>query len=374
MQEALKIFIKYTNKDLRAYSFAMTYGKYGGGGLVLLGFPILLLAIAIITIILDQSRGLKETLFLMVPLLIIIGMLLLPGVLIYYVQIYSFKRSKLLGGLQCYEFHGDQIRSSSRNGTFSIAWSDIYKVRELKPCFLIYQSPAKIYVIPRRCFSDQEQLERFLSILEDNVDRKKLKIRRYRLGKSRPDSSEGFITPTAPKEDNSCGAQLMEIEFVITKKDYIGYFFRQYYTKPSGLVITGLGVYFIYNYISKVADMGVAIIGSLITGAFLVFLIPVILYINILRQFDKDTVYRQPYLFRFFDDCYTLEHPSGNNRIFWRDLVKINETRQEYIFFVTTRMVHFIPKRVFAGREADLQALSSLIRQKRKNTKTEVSI
>ena len=162
----------------------------------------------------------------------------------------------MLHNLNCVEVSNDKFAVRTLESSFSLLWEEIYKIEELKPCFLIYYSPVKINVIPRRCFISQEQLDEFLNILRNNVSKKKLKLKNYKLKKSLPDFGEVIktdeITHAQENEWTDEGEKPeITIKYELLKKDLLRINFKMYYSKPADIILTLLGVFLLYLYFSS---------------------------------------------------------------------------------------------------------------------------
>ena len=304
---------------------------------------------------------------MMFLVLIIWGFTLLPSFMLYLKQSSNFKRSKLLGLLQCFKIFEDRLEICSENGSFSLQWNDIYKVQELKPCIIIQSSPGKMFIIPRRCFCSQEQLELFISTLDSKVDKKKTKLKRYRLRNSMPDYGEIKVyenTSQAAELQNEQGEPIVEIQFLLTKNEYKAINFRLYYTKPTGLIITAIGIILMVSAIRTLSLHQVNSIPPLLIGIIFTFLMPVMLYSNSIKRYEKDVALKKPYIYKFYEDYFIVEHPSGTSKIRFCDLVSVTEINTAFLFYVTTQIAHIIPKRVLEGREYELKTLKDLAQRK----------
>lgn len=376
MHEGLKLYIKYTMKDIKACSFARVYS----GALVKIKFSLVVfLVLAALFAILftadlysDEDRILLPIMLAFLFLLIVITFL--PGILLYWTYINRNKDGGLLSILQCFDILDDRIIITSKKGSFALPWNDVYKIKELKPCFMIYSSPAKIFLIPRRCFESQEQLTLFIMILKDRVDRKKLKLKGYRLKKSMPDSGEPFDVepprqsePTEQNEkdaDNSGDHPILELRFSLAEKDLLSFNFRFYYTSPSGLIITAIGAFLLFGYIRRMVESGHNMIGALIIGLFFVLFSPLTIYLKMHNQFQKDAIYRKPFTYQFYRDYYQIDFSSGSSRFFWTDHVKIVESKKAFSFFITKQTAHVIPKRIL-NEQANELLLKSIVEKNR---------
>lgn len=78
----------------------------------------------------------------------------------------AMESNRLLRNTQYYTFDSVGIEVSSVSGNAFIRWSDLYKTYEDKKMFALYISMQEAYVIPKRCFTnsnDIEELSRLIS-------------------------------------------------------------------------------------------------------------------------------------------------------------------------------------------------------------------
>jgi membrane protein YdbS with pleckstrin-like domain len=373
MQDILSINIKYTLKDLKDFSFA----KAGSGSrrayFIICILLTVLIALGIATILLtfsDAEEMLGFIAIMIVPVFLIWGFALLPAFSTYLILRSSFKKSRLLGTLQCYRLFEDRLEIHSENGSFSLLWNEVYKVQEFKPCFVIQSAPGKFFLVPRRCFESQEPLDLFVNTLNSKIDKKKIKLKRYRLRNSRPDYEEKKfnedIAGQTAESANERGEPVIEVRFSLFKKDYVAMNFRLYYTRPAGLIFTAIGILLIALSIRNLSLYSIdelIPIAPLLIGVIFTLVMPLTLYSNSVKRYEKDAALQKPYIYKFYEGYFVVEHPTGMNRIQLSDLVKVTEIKTAILLFVTTQIAHIIPKRIFEGREEELKALRDLLKR-----------
>ena len=369
MQDILNVYVRITMQDLKAFSFAKKRsGIYKIGFIISIIFTmLLLLGIVAIVLTFSNAKELQMTIILMViPALLIWGFNLLPAFLTYLKLRSDFEKSKLLGILQCYRFFEDRLEICSEIGSFCLPWNDIFRVYEIKPCFVIQPAPGKIFLIPRRCFNSQEQLDLFINTVESRVDKKRIKLKRYRLRNSKPDYGEikyqENISQTADIK-NENGNPIIEVQVSLSKNEYLAMNFRLYYTKPAGLIITAFGVLLIFSSIRSFFLITANSLIPFVLGVTFTLVMPLMLYSNVVKRYQKDVVLKKPYTYKFYEDYFVVEHPSGTNRIRFCDLVKVTEIKTTILLYVTTQLAHIVPKRIFDGREEELKALRDLLKR-----------
>jgi signal transduction histidine kinase len=232
MEKKIKINIKYTVKDIKAYSFARTISKPLNKILLIISSLIAVFYLVLISLVFFISQGDESiilfTLFLSFFIIFFMNLLvaIIPFVIFYISTLNNYRKSKLMEKLQCLEINYEEMSMHSLSGNFSIKWNDIYRVQELKPCFLIFISPYKSILLPRRCFNNEAQLAEFKSILAEKMQKNKLKLKNYKIGKVSPDDDEKieaieplkeFSQQTAKEEET----ELLNLCFSLSKKDII---------------------------------------------------------------------------------------------------------------------------------------------------------
>ncbi|HEY8349029.1 MAG TPA: YcxB family protein [Clostridia bacterium] len=418
MQEVLNINVKITPKDLIAFSFTKARSGIRFIGFILYIIVAVLLITGIVTAVLgfDDAELKAFTVRMFSVLLILIQVLYLVPALSMYLRLRnSFRKSRLLQAVQHYRIFDDRIESWSENERVALPWKDVYFIYELKPCFAIYPAPGMVFLIPRRCFASQEQLDLFISVLESEADRKKIRLKKYKLKNSSPDFDEtgmkirdmnenrgtehqdademkgtngvneaneakgpneimggnidaaqtagsGIGHATQDREEaNVQENPVLETEFMLLRKEYINLSYRLFYTKPGGLIMTAVGILFAaLSARGFILDSGKPWV---LLAPALIFTLypPLAIYFGGRKHYDRNAALQKPKTMKFYNDHFVIVHPSGTSSINFSDLVKITEEKTAILLYVTDRLVHIIPKRVFEGRADDLLALRKLL-------------
>lgn len=89
-----------------------------------------------------------------------------------------FNSNKLLQQQMRYDFGDVSFNLNSESGSANIKWENLYKVNEYKEVFALFISRLQAYIIPKRCFENKEDMERFKEILRANIFSKKLRLRK----------------------------------------------------------------------------------------------------------------------------------------------------------------------------------------------------
>lgn len=376
INDSIDINIKYTERDLRDFCFAKTYSRFGIIYIILYAVLLVPIIISMPLLLIFSFNTLKEYIPILIlsffPVIFLFLLSLGPFLSLYTRHKTNFQKSKLLHNLNCVEVSNDRFTVRSLESSFSLPWEEIYKIEELKPCFLIYYSPLKINIIPRRCFVSQEQLDEFRNILRNNVPKKKMKLKSYKLKKSLPDFGEVVtfdeITRTQENEwaDESEKPEIT-LEYSLLKKDLLKINFKIYYTKPAGIILTLLGVFLLCRSLSVISDIGLyPVIFTLVLGMMFTIFAPIMLFVNTGRGFDKDPALQKPFILKIYNNYYTLEHPSGTSRIEWSKLVRVVELNSAFVFYISTQLYHMIPKSAIINNQESLLKLRNILNEKRK--------
>lgn len=370
MQELLSLNVKYTLKDMREYSFAKARTGINLAMFIACIVLTILIALAIMSIILVFPNTEERNIYiiLMVILLLFFWSFSLLTPLISYLILRSyFTKNRHLEVLQRYRLFDDRLEIISEAGSFAIWWRDIYCIRELRPCFVIQPSSGKMYLLPRRCFESQEQLDLFMDIIKSRLHPGKLDLKAYRFKISSPDHGEiknSECTGQTTEIKNETGVPIMEVQCSVSKNEYIALKFRRYYTQPAGLLTIAIGILCIYT---SIRNLSLGISNSIVTlglGVIFTFVIPLKLYFDSTKSYESDAAIQKPYTIKFFDEYYVIEHPNGASKTLYSDLIRVKEEKTAILLFVSTNLAHTVPKKAFEGREDELKALEDLLRQR----------
>lgn len=371
MNNSIKINVTYTLKDLKAYVYAKSYpGTLGRIYYLSLGFifPILFIIAMLAGSILTNDTSL---LTILLPPTISFAMFSLivqaPFLLNYFTMKSNFNKSKLLNVPQCFEFEEDKLVLSSSNGTFSVLWKDIFKIKELKPCFVIYTSPVKYFLLPRRCINSANQLELLRNIFKEKIEKRKLKLKKYRLGKISLDKDIEIYNETKQnvqitEEDQS----LLQLHFSLTKEELLAVNFRLFYTKPAGIMMTSAGIGLLILYIAPSFSSGNDSIIRLILGLFLLAYPPIIIYTKIKKGFEKDAALQKVFTYKIYNDFFIIVSEVNEHKILWSDVIKVTELKSAFMIFATKYIAYVIPKRVFEENKEKIEMFKRILKQQSK--------
>ncbi|WP_010246212.1 YcxB family protein [Acetivibrio cellulolyticus] len=373
MSGNVKVNIKYTLKDIRDFCFTKVYGSvFRKIFLALMALMIFAGAVCMLAFFIfspDPGFMVVFAMFSILYLLIILVIVMMPFFTSYLILRNNFKKGKAWQSLSSVEFSKEEFTVSAIDGVAFHSWNEIYKVQEMRPCILIYLSFAKYYIIPKRCLASQEQLEELRNILQSSVQKSKLKLKKYKLTKSCPDFEEtenGKVNATATEliEDDCSESPELVLEYSLEKSDLLYINFMVFYTRPLGIIVSLLGAFVTCNCVMRFRKITYPDLISILSGLVFIAFIPVMLIINSHRSFNTDPSIKKLSELKVYKDFYQIDHPSGRSRVKWVDLVKIKETKAHFLLYVSPQFIHVIPKRIFEGRENDLQKLKGILNSK----------
>ncbi|HEX9059419.1 MAG TPA: YcxB family protein, partial [Clostridia bacterium] len=321
MQE-LKIYVKNELEDYKDFIYANSRRMTPGNGITIILSGIIILCF--------MPSLYSVSIYLSLITLVFYMIMLLPAMdlaaLLRYRRIrVNYEKSPLFKEPTCYEFCNEHIVISSRNSNAKVKWDDLFRIVELKPCFMIYTSSNKYLILPKRFLKSQEQLELLRSLFVDKINAKKLKIKSYPLKEITPYTDELFDTQEVMENieeiDVSGDKSLVEMGFFLEKGDVLSMNFRVLYKTPSVLIFTfiGLSITAFYFVSLRTEDPPVQ---RLILGLVFTFIFPILIFINVNRTFGKGSTSKNIIKYRFYDGYYIVESGTSTAKVKWCNLNK----------------------------------------------------
>ena len=80
--------------------------------------------------------------------------------------------NRILSERHHYVFSESGIEATAPSSSGRVGWQNVYEAHETKTNFLIFISKNMMYVIPKRCFADAEQVASFKRLLRSQLDAK----------------------------------------------------------------------------------------------------------------------------------------------------------------------------------------------------------
>lgn len=380
MQEGSKVSVKLTSRDIKDFNISKSLqGGFSMARLFIAAFfTVMSIFLIVLLLIVPPFDDLSINILLIIVAVYLFFMAILfsPILISYLANVNVYKKSPILHHLHLYTLTDEGITVSSSYGTYNLKWREINKIQGFKPCFAIFEALGKYYVIPKRCFDNDKHLNNFINIMFSKIDRSKLRFNNSKFNNFSPELEKvPAIDQNTVSEELNESEPFSEIKVLYNKKDLLRINYKIYYTRPPGIIITVIGLLFLLSFtrmlINGYIDFSVLII-TLFIGLSFSSLIPFSLFINTSRQFKKSDLLKNPYIYKFYSDCFTVSHPSGSNRIPWGGLVKAIEQKSSILLYQTTQLAHIIPKSAFQDNVEQLNLLKKIISEKSPRAKISI--
>lgn len=361
----MKIYITFSKKEVRRVCFTNSFWDVIRWRLLLM-FVLILAILSILSLAILDPTNIQFAAYLAVMVagisIVIIGLRVLHSG----AAILSYRREKTRSDQDYLETNDDGIVYVSDNMRNVYWWRNIQHVYETKNFFFIVLSREQRLAIPRRCFADQIQLDAFIAIMNQNIKKGRLHWKHYPVGVTAPESiQDGVSAPIVPLGEEVTDLpdeekEMFNIRFLPHAIDIIVFSLREYFISGVGFILTLLGLLLSFPFVFDVFDGSIwhqsletVIILSafLLVGLFFLLFVPVLLYIRVRKQFGKGSNPSTEFAFHFYKDFYLAELDHRFIRFYWKDLVKVSETRPAYYLYIAKNTAHIIPKRAFADAE-----------------------
>ncbi|MGI6084148.1 MAG: YcxB family protein [Acetivibrionales bacterium] len=157
---------------------------------------------------------------------------------------------------------------------------------------------------------------------------------------------------TEEKRKNGC---IYVLDFELSIKEYLKFFFRNYFSNPAIIIVTILGVLALYRYFQLLEHN---IMFYLMFGLTFTFVIPVFIVANVKNILKKVN----PFHYEFYENHILTTNSSCTTSTNWGDFTKIKETKTE-IRLINKSNIIVIPKRIFESNPENLRGLKKIIEQ-----------
>ena len=295
----------------------------------------------------------------------------------------SYKRSKMYLTRTHFIFSDENILVTSRYGSSTVLWNEIDSIREGKYAFILSRKDKDEYVITRKSFSGQIQIDDFILLLESRVDTGKLMLKHYAITLHTQDAQEN----TAPHEilfKKRAGTAPAAVEVIVSLSQKESLFFElgRYYKQVQGIIVNIIGFIllgiFIYDRMMDFDSLHLDIV-ILIIGCFLTFGIPVSLCLKSRRNYKKSTVSGRQQIFRFDDDYLCVESDNDTKKYRWNELTQFTKQKNGFIFKAklaedyqkrarliskTSQKGYYVPARAFKTPE-DIRLFEEIVKRNR---------
>ncbi len=350
--DSVRIYVECNKKDYFAYYLSrITNNLFKKIGLGFYLFFFIVLTAATIMVLGIDTFAIENKLFIV---FINVFFWLMVFLLHFWSPYTLYKRNYFINPLSESLWCMDEsnIHISNNMTRHTLLWEDIYKILEFKSCFVVHTTPALYYIIPRRCFNNQEQLDAFVNLINLKVGKKRIKLKNYKNQLTQKSQVTSNFDIFEESQENDC---LFELNYKLTKKETVKFIFTVSYSKPIYIILTVLGVLALYRYFQLIE---LNIIFLLVFGVMFAIIIPTLLLILAHNSYKKGL----PVQFKFYEDYIISTHPSYTFRVNWADLVRLKETKTDFHLKNNTYAI-MIPKRIFENQPDALQKMRVLINQ-----------
>ena len=385
MDNNIKINVKITLADIKKLTLESIFNKTSLIFLLLiLFFPISIFSFILIGTIVSSTKPFDSNFGLLLFFSIIFYLLIISAFMVFITFIKyilrfnrnkrAFTQNKLIQKNVSFAFTNSGFKVFSETTNSNIEWDSIYKIVEKKSFVYLYFSPYKVDTIPKRCFLNNEKLQNFFDLVENNIDSRKLKIKRYPLKQNfNEENNEEIIENNLEKDpitNDDISNKLFEIEFSHTRNEMLSSTYKMFYSKPVSIIFTTLGLYLIVrsilNLITGSSSISpqyyyLAIFITSFIGFSLSLLLPILLYIRITKNYKNDKLLKNSYTYIFYDDFLLVKASNIENKYKWSELYKIKKGKTNFYFYLNKLYVLIIPKRIFDNKEEELKLLNEKI-------------
>lgn len=148
---------------------------------------------------------------------------------------------------------------------------------------------------------------------------------------------------------------MVEINFEISRKEFIRLNYFLSYRKPLMLMVTAFGfldiVYFLFHLAGN--DIGVRPdnypIASLITGVMLAIVVPISVYFSAGRIYDANRNLHERISWNVSTDKIVISGPSFHSESGWQSVKKITLLKNWTLIQAHNRVTNFIPQRAWVS-------------------------
>lgn len=243
--------------------------------------------------------------------------------------------------------------------------------------FMICVHQGLAFVIPKRVFKHQEELDRFLRIITKNVEPIKLQLKGCKIDQVDFDEESinnlSTVSIDAPSIDtpskevlDSDEKSLEYFSFRLNKSMCRNIAFTIYIKSRYGKVITFLGIIFFVTWLFNIKNIDLDNLFAIYVLTILCIIVSLIPY-RLVRDMLKDLERADK-----ADGCniayntnlLILYLPEGDMKIEWKELLEVKEYKAFYLLNISPRIFYPIPKSIFNSESEKLKQLKEIISSK----------
>ncbi len=162
----------------------------------------------------------------------------------------------------------------------------------------------------------------------------------------------------------------MKIETKLVKKEYLKLLFYWFYSKPSVISISIVGLlmfsFSLLYFIGFNIPFGNKPYFQLIFGGLIIFYIPLLVFITVNKSFSSKGKLNEKIIYDFSEQKYSVVGESFKSESLWNDYHLVKETNNWFVLFQNKILIYAIPK---ASLEDNLSEFRNLIRNSKVKSK-----
>lgn len=356
MREEITVGVSLRKEDMKLYFFASNRKRLLFTSIIYLLITLPLSAV----MILDFGAFVWGALFFALMLVFCSGVLAIATFIRYHSFMNEFEHNKNFDKILSYDFNAQGYAVNTPDGHLTMHWSNIARIIDLKPCYVIVRSMGKLNLLPKRCFNGAPELNAFRELLIANVESKKLKLRNEDFNHFSPDTVEMARPLTIQAEEKHGRANdetpHLEFSFTLTKKEIIKYNLLFYYMRSLGCLLTVLGLLLLIPVVRIFGgETELPLLTQIVVTflcAYLLPLAPALIYVMSVRNYKADTSLRNSTTYRFYSDHMTASNDRGISDKHYADFRKLSKLGPFYLLFITKRLAYIIPERAVEDKAA----------------------
>jgi hypothetical protein len=257
-------------------------------------------------------------------------------------EVGNFRRDHCSLVLHVYSISAAGIMNQSSVEKSMLHWEDVHHLSEYSSCFVIEQSTTKKQVIPRRCFSDEQQLINFRSIATQQLPAEKYSMKGLSLGNISPDEEtceDIMLNKSGLAEEHN--NPIYSITYQISPNEVpalcLSIFLHSKTFKELAVVYFLILVTTVFGYGDQVYILWLIIIFPF----FLLFA----LRKKAIESVKSDRLFGQIETVSLFSDRLVTESNSGSSSYFWNTICRIKRTHTCLLIYYHPGLALVIPAR-----------------------------
>ena len=243
-----------------------------------------------------------------------------------------------------YTFSADGIAIKSKTINSLLLWDEVYHISEYPSCFTIGVSTSSNGIIPRRCFTTEQELRDFRSIVSSYLSASRWSLKDIPLGLSRPDTNtEDSFNDTIPFQDQmECK---YSITFQIKENEAKAFIAARYVIDRSFKRKAVFLAYIIGIQIWLLIDQPLILLALVSLMIFLNYRQYHTFQKNNLEDLKTNKIFWKEKTVSFFTDRFIGETKTKHDEHYWNISMRIKTCRAGLIIYQHSTPKLFIPAR-----------------------------